>query len=86
MTGQELRARRRALGVSQDKLAQFLGLARRETISGWECGRFPILHGGVLSLALDQLAQRRGATTTNGTVVVTAVQRAIACQQALEAS
>jgi transcriptional regulator with XRE-family HTH domain len=56
MTGPELRARRKALGLSQAALAQRLGLPRN-TLARWEREELRIEHDEVLDLALQRLEQ-----------------------------
>lgn len=53
MTGDELRSRREALGLSQTRLAEILE-TNQSTVSKWESGRHDI--PGHLRLALDRLA------------------------------
>lgn len=56
MTGDELRAKRNALGLSQRGLAQALGIERENNISDWERGLYKI--PSYLELALAELARR----------------------------
>lgn len=60
MTGQELRATRDALGLSQAELARALDVTV-STISRWETGHKPIGNPGMVRLALEALAMRRAA-------------------------
>src|SRR5262249_4356166 len=55
MTSADLRARRRALGLTQDDLGRCLGI-RRNTIARWERGDLAIGSPLLLRLALDHLA------------------------------
>ncbi len=60
MTGDYLRFRRKALGLSQAQLALRLDIPRN-TIARWERGEMRIEHGEVLNLALRELAhEQRG--------------------------
>lgn len=54
MTKEELRQRRVALGLTQEKLAHALGITR-QTVYSWERGDTKI--PGFLQLAMDQLEQ-----------------------------
>jgi transcriptional regulator with XRE-family HTH domain len=60
MDGEELRRRRDALGMSQEQLADALGVYQT-TITRWETGGREIRHPRILALALDALALRMGA-------------------------
>ncbi|MBI3977409.1 MAG: helix-turn-helix domain-containing protein [Chloroflexi bacterium] len=63
MTGAKLRQRRLALGLSQEKLAQLLGVSAN-TIARWERGELGIRHPAMLGRALDALVvpdRRKGA-------------------------
>lgn len=51
MTGEELRRRRRALGLNQTELGELLGLTQN-TISRWEKGAAVIGHPKLLAWAL----------------------------------
>ena len=55
ISGDEVRDRRRSLGMSQSELGVALGIARN-TIARWERGDLPIGSPRLLSLALDGLA------------------------------
>lgn len=59
MTGQELRERRAALGLTQEALARRIGVALN-TIQRWELGTRRIAHPELLDAAL-QLAERERA-------------------------
>lgn len=54
MTPTELTAAREALGLSQNRLAEELGVSQ-STLSRWEAGRMPIEHPRLLRLALERL-------------------------------
>ena len=56
MTATELRSRRLALGLTQQALAQRLGLSPN-TIARWERGEVPITAPAMLRLALELLAR-----------------------------
>ena len=56
MSGDELRAWRARLGLTQARLAERLGLPRA-TVARWEAGLMPIRHPEILRLALERLAQ-----------------------------
>lgn len=58
MTPADLRARRLALGLSQKRLAERLGVPE-VTVWRWERGDFAIAHPRILELALDALAQQQ---------------------------
>lgn len=58
MNGPDLRRRRHALGLSQQKLAERLGVAKM-TVSRWERGTLRIEHPRLLALALEALEQRQ---------------------------
>ena len=60
MTGTELRERRRALGLTQEALADRLGVSR-VTLAKWETDTLRIEHAAMLALALDALSQERAA-------------------------
>lgn len=55
MDAEELRRRRRALGISQLELGKRLG-EPQQTIARWESGKRRITHPGMLRLALERLA------------------------------
>ncbi len=59
LTGPTLRARRDALGLFQKELAAKLGV-RRDTLSRWERGTFPIGNPVLVEAALAALEQKRG--------------------------
>lgn len=54
MTPIELKQRRTALGLSQRKLAEALGVPYR-TLARWERAQLAVRHPRVLRLALDRL-------------------------------
>lgn len=54
MTGSELRARRKELGLTQEQLAEYWGVPQ-PTISNWETGTWPIQHAKILDDALKYL-------------------------------
>jgi transcriptional regulator with XRE-family HTH domain len=54
MTSEELKSRREALGMTQDELAERLGVPT-DTLSGWERGDGRPEAEGMLALAMDQL-------------------------------
>jgi len=58
MTGAELRAARRALGLSQRALAVLLDVTEN-TVARWERGELAIAHPRMLELALKGLSKRR---------------------------
>ena len=58
MTGQELRRRREALGLSQAQLAALVGV-HANTVARWERGEVRIPHPGMLDLALEALERRQ---------------------------
>lgn len=60
MTGEELQARRRALGLTQEQLARALGLSIN-TLQNWEINRYapPASTAALLERALQQLEQER---------------------------
>lgn len=51
MTGDELRRRRTALGITQAQLAFYLGTSQ-QTVFKWESGATRIQHGPMMDLAL----------------------------------
>jgi transcriptional regulator with XRE-family HTH domain len=55
ITGHELRARRKALRLSQTALADMLDV-NWNTIARWERGKMAISHGKILKIAMDALA------------------------------
>jgi transcriptional regulator with XRE-family HTH domain len=57
VTGEHLRARRLALGLSQRRLAMLLGVSE-QTIGKWERGAVRIRWPGILSLALEAIEMR----------------------------
>lgn len=58
MTGDELRTRREALGLSQAKLAARLNMTSN-ALAKWERGLTRIAHPGMLDLALRALEHER---------------------------
>lgn len=56
MKGQELRARREAMNLSQAELARRLGVSP-QTVYKWETDRVKIERAVMMDLALKQLAQ-----------------------------
>jgi lysophospholipase L1-like esterase/DNA-binding XRE family transcriptional regulator len=58
VTPDELQAARAALGVSQKKLAELLGVAQ-SAVSRWEAGQQRIAHPTMLRLALERLRDAR---------------------------
>jgi transcriptional regulator with XRE-family HTH domain len=70
MTGEELKQRRKGLGLTQAQLAALLGSDLRvmsiNTVSRWETGSVPIPHPGMLSLALEALERRRDGREVTG--------------------
>ncbi|MFT4040696.1 MAG: helix-turn-helix domain-containing protein [Thermomicrobiales bacterium] len=56
MTPATIRARREALGLTQEALAQRLSVAKT-TVARWELGTAPVSHPEMLRLALDRLAE-----------------------------
>ena len=65
MDGAELRRRRRALGLTQQQLAERLDVAR-ETVTRWETGALAIESPGMLHYALLGLACERGHRRDEG--------------------
>jgi len=61
MTGQELRALRRGLGLTQERLGVELGVPQN-TIARWETGARRIAHPRWLRLAIEGLAARQRGT------------------------
>jgi len=59
MDGDEVRRRRRALGMSQAELGRRLGMPQ-QSIARWETGARRIGHPAMLRLALERLAMLRG--------------------------
>lgn len=57
MTPTEIRARRKALGLSQVQLAAHLNVAR-STVIRWEWNQMEVMHGTILELAFEALAWR----------------------------
>ena len=57
MTGEELRARRRELGLTQRALAEALGIPQ-STVWRWETDQIPIERPPMLALALEALGRR----------------------------
>ena len=62
MTPEELRARRMALGLTQEQLGEIIGKPRN-TITRWESGSLAIRDQALLSLALEALERRPRADT-----------------------
>jgi DNA-binding transcriptional regulator YiaG len=60
MTSVELKARREALGLSQNQLARLLTVST-STVARWEQGVFKIGTPGMLRLALEALEYKRAA-------------------------
>lgn len=60
ISGSEIAARRAALGLTQQELANALTVGRA-TVARWEAGDSPVAHPGMLRLALDALAMQRDA-------------------------
>lgn len=58
MTPADLKAAREALGLSQNGLAERLGVSQ-STVSRWEAGLMPIERPAMLRLALERLAEPR---------------------------
>ena len=58
MNGNDLATRRRALGLSQARMAQALGL-KVDTLQNWEIGRRNLPFPTMLDLALQQLELRQ---------------------------
>lgn len=56
MTGVELRARRKALGLSQGRLAKRLGVSSN-TVARWERGELTIGRPEMVGMSLDQIAR-----------------------------
>lgn len=56
MTPRQLKNFRKRLGMSQNKLADTLGVPIG-TLRNWEQGRLPVLYPGAIRLALERLAQ-----------------------------
>ena len=63
MTGDELRAARLRLGLSQEGLAEVFGVPA-STVWRWETGKHAIERPRVLALALAELARRRASPAT----------------------
>ena len=57
MTSDELRTRRRLLGLTQKQLGEVLAIPEK-TIARWEQGVFPIQHPVMLALAFEALEKR----------------------------
>ena len=57
MTGAELQSRREALGLTQNQLADALGVTQ-VTIMRWETGKMEISLPRMVSLALEALERR----------------------------
>ena len=65
MTGAELLARRKRLGLSRDRLAQQLGVSP-SVIYKWETARTSLAeHGQMLDLALRALEEAAGERAAN---------------------
>lgn len=62
MTPEDLRTRRRRLGLSQTQLAEQLGVTQN-TISRWELGEMEIANPTMLRLALERLEDQRRAAS-----------------------
>src|ERR1051326_7967312 len=60
MTPSELLTRRRSLGLTQERLAQMLGVAAN-TVARWERGERPIRSPALVLLALERLEARAPA-------------------------
>ncbi len=58
MSGLDLKAEREATGLTQQALADALGVTAN-TIARWERGDLTIAHPGVLKLALKELRRRK---------------------------
>lgn len=58
MTGQQLRAIREQLGLTQEQLAESLGIPPN-TLARWERSEVTIRHPVILSLALTAIAAKR---------------------------
>lgn len=58
LSGDELRARRKALGLSQARLAAKLHV-HTNTVARWERGELVIEHPNMILLALDELARQQ---------------------------
>ena len=58
MDGETLKQARAALGLTQEQLAEALGLPR-VTITRWETGTVAIRHGRLVALALEALHKRK---------------------------
>lgn len=63
MTGEELKARRQALGYSQDKLAKKLGVTT-STLARWEQGVLNIGNPDMLNLALNSIETQESQSKT----------------------
>jgi transcriptional regulator with XRE-family HTH domain len=64
MTGEELKRRREALGLSQEKVADLAGIKgahRRQAVYRWENGirDIPIAEGALLDIRLGDLERRK---------------------------
>jgi transcriptional regulator with XRE-family HTH domain len=56
-----IRARREALGLSQEQLARIMGVSR-SALNGWETGRSTPHYPAMIGLVLDYLEVQRGKT------------------------
>ena len=59
MNGNELKERRKKLGLSQESLAEHWKVPQA-TISRWESGKHPIQHAEILDEALKNLEKEYG--------------------------